>query len=156
MERYREIHISNSHHAKADWGKEVNLSEEVSKYRQEFIHLMESFPTIRNRHFGRTSMANYRIKVAPVDTPVHSTSCRAGSKVPKFQRVDIVMMLAQKDIKPAPTEWAALKKDANLRFSVDYRSLNAVSKRDSYPIYSLFHHLRQQQVFKSTGPRLWQ
>lgn len=49
------------------------------------------------------------------------------------------MMLSQKFIEPAQMEWTApiifaMKKDRMLRFCVDYRKLNAVTKLDSYLI----------------------
>lgn len=50
--------------------------------------------------------------------------------------------MAQKVAEPAQTEYAATKvlapsKDGTLRFCVDYRSLNALTKRDSYPILKM-------------------
>jgi len=42
-------------------------------------------------------------------------------------------------VKPAASPWASnivlvKKKDGTLRFRVDYRRLNAVTKQDSYPL----------------------
>lgn len=48
-------------------------------------------------------------------------------------------MITMEVIKPAQTEWESLiglvpKDDDNVRFCVDYRTLNAVTIRDSYPV----------------------
>ena len=64
-------------------------------------------------------------------------------------------MLAIDVIEPATSEWAAPvvfapKKDGLLRFCVDYRRLNAVTVRDSYPIpwmHECIDSLGDAQVF---------
>lgn len=64
-------------------------------------------------------------------------------------------MLSHKVMEPAQTEWAArivfaLKKDGSICFCVDYRKLNAVTKRDSYAIPRMdecIHSLGEVEVF---------
>lgn len=57
----------------------------------------------------------------------------------EFEKTKIDKILAENIIESAQTEWAAPivfapKKDRTLWFCVDYRKLNAVTGRDSYPI----------------------
>lgn len=52
----------------------------------------------------------------------------------KFLAVEVDRMLTEEVIEPATTEWAppnvfAPKKDGSLRFSIDYKKLNAVTIR---------------------------
>lgn len=93
---------------------------------------------IRIAYFGRITLAKPRIKLFKSDTaPVSSAPYWAGPKTPKFEKAELDKMLAESAIEPAKTEWAALvlvlKKDEILWFWVDYRNLNAVTKRESYP-----------------------
>ena len=57
----------------------------------------------------------------------------------EFETSGVSKMLLNKVIRPSKPEWAspvvlAPKNDGTLRFCVDYRKLNEVIKKDSYPI----------------------
>jgi len=64
---------------------------------------------------------------------------RAGPKARRAEAAEVESQLAADVIEPTSSEWGfpvvlVPKKDGTLRFCVDYRLLNAVSKRDSYPL----------------------
>lgn len=66
---------------------------------------------------------------------VHFARYRAGPKASEFEEVVNNKKLFEKVIKTAQEERAAPivsgpRKDASQRFCVDYRKMNAVSKRD--------------------------
>lgn len=92
-----------------------------------------------NGHPGRVTMAKYLL-VFQLDTaPVHSPPYRAASKMREFKQSESDVILANNIIDSAHTEGAAsivffLKKDGTVRFCIDYRELNTVAKRDTYPI----------------------
>lgn len=89
---------------------------------------------------GRISVAKHRIKLLDENTQtIHLALYWAGPKTREFEKVNIENMLRDNIIEHTQTKWAApivfaLMKDGSLRFSVDYRRLNAANKRDLYPI----------------------
>ena len=55
-------------------------------------------------------------------------------------------MLAEDVIEPASGPWASpivlvTKKDGSVRFCVDYRKLNNVTRKDAYPLPRITEHL---------------
>ncbi len=88
--------------------------------------------------FGRTNKVEHRIDTggaAPIRQPLR--------RIPPFQREEARKLLdemLQKDvIQPSSSPWASpiilvRKKDGSFRFCVDYRRVNAVTKKDAYPL----------------------
>ncbi|KAH8876832.1 Retrovirus-related Pol polyprotein from transposon opus [Schistosoma japonicum] len=78
-----------------------------------------------------------------IDTGDHKPIKQYPQRVPIHYRPEldkmIMEMLKQKVIKPSTSPWASpivivKKKDNSLRLWVDYRRLNAITKRDSFPL----------------------
>lgn len=90
---------------------------------------------------------------------VHSASCRAGPDRRQFEKVEIEKMLSQKFIEFGQTEWPASivftpKKNGTVHFCVDYQKLNAITKRDSYPIPHMdkcMDSLGEAAIFSTLG-----
>lgn len=140
MARHTDALQEDSQQLTHNWPDEVDLSNNYGQYCQQFIDMLSEFEHMWDRHLGRINAAKHRIELNDRNTaPVHSTPYRAGPKTRGFERVKIDKMLVGNIIEPAQTEWAspivfAPKEDGTLRFCVDYRKLNAVTKRDSSPI----------------------
>lgn len=88
---------------------------------------------------GTVSASKHRIDLVPGAKPVFQPPYRAGPRQRELEKMEIDKMLEADVIEPSTSEWAAPivfapKKDGSLRFYVDYRRLNAVTIRDSYPI----------------------
>ena len=71
--------------------------------------------------------------------PKKQAVCRTPFAVRNEIAVQLQRMLKQKIIQPSSSPWASpivlvRKKDGSLWFCVDYRSLNAVTKPDSFPL----------------------
>lgn len=90
-------------------------------------------------HLGSVSGACHSFRLKADSQPVQAVPYRAGPKMREHEKAEIDKMLKAKVIEPSTSEWAspivfAPKKDGTLRFCIDYRKLNAMTIRDSYPI----------------------
>ena len=90
-------------------------------------------------HIGTINLAKHRIELKEGSKPVYQQPYRAGPHQRQLEEEEIKKMLDADVIEPAITEWAtpivlAPKKDGSLRFFIDYRRLNELTVRDSYPI----------------------
>ena len=88
---------------------------------------------------GTISVTKHRIQLQPDSQPVHLQPYRAGTKAREFESAEVQRMLDDGVIERANSEWAApvvivSKKDGSLRFCVDYRKLNYLTVKDSYPL----------------------
>ena len=88
--------------------------------------------------FGRTNQIQHKIDTAGA-IPIRQRNRR----IPPAQREKTTQMLqdmmSKQIIKPSTSPWASpivlvRKKDGTLRFCVDYRKLNALTRKDAYPL----------------------
>jgi hypothetical protein len=91
------------------------------------------------REFGSGTLHSASHPADPGAKPAHSQPYRAGSKAREAESAEIQRNLKAEVIEPAMSEWAcpvALvpKPDGSMRFCIEYRKLNSVSLRDSYPL----------------------
>ncbi len=71
--------------------------------------------------------------------PIKQRSYRTSHQVQQKIREEVNEMLNNGIIRPSNSPWASpvvlvLKKDGNVRFCTDYRKLNAITRKDSYPL----------------------
>ena len=87
---------------------------------------------------GRTGLTKHKIDVgnsSPIRQPTRVTPMARREETANAIR----LMREQGIIEPSPSPWASpvvlvRKKDGGTRFCVDYRKLNAITKKDSYPL----------------------
>ena len=139
--RHRNVDKSDEKRLEEDWRDEINFNDKkYAEFKEPFLDMMSNFSDMWDGRLGTITAAKHRIDLDPVDSrPIHSAPYRAGPKAREFEKQEIQKMLAMNVIEPAQSEWAAPivfapKKDGALRFCVDYRRLNAITVRDSYPI----------------------
>ena len=123
---------------KENWREAVKIDPEFEKHRAKLIETLEPFEKMWDGHIGRVNITKHRFELVEGATPVHQPVRRAGPQQRELQWSEIKKQLADDVIEPSTAEWAAPivfapKKDGTLRFCIDYRRLNAVTKRDSYP-----------------------
>lgn len=94
--------------------------------------------------------------------PIHSTPYHAGSKHCRLEQEEGAQTKEDVAAEAAVTEWAlliviVLQNDGNSCLCVDYRRLNAVTLRDSYPIPrtdECIDSLGEEKVFATTDANL--
>jgi hypothetical protein len=105
---------------------------------------------------GRTSVVKHTIPLIN-DTPIKLRPYRIPFKLQEEGDNHIQQMLTNGIIRPSTSPWSApvvlvKKKDGKSRFCVDFRRLNAVTVRDTYPlprISDLLDRLAQSQFFST-------
>ena len=122
-----------------DWRTKIRLGASFEKNRDRIERLLEPYQDMWSGQLGQLKATEHRIELEPGSKPVHQAPYRAGPLQREMEKKEIDNMLEKGVIEPATTDWASPivfvpKADGSLRFCVDYRRLNAMTVRDSYPI----------------------
>ena len=128
--------------AEARTEKAIATTSSVSKEEmQQLYDTLEEFHdifSIDDDEFGETSFVGFNI-----DTGESSPIKQAARRVPYAVRQEIAAQLSKMQdggvIQPSKSSWASpevlvRKRDGSLRFCVDYRALNSVTKPDVFPL----------------------
>ncbi len=107
------------------------------KIRQLLLNNQEIFGT-KDEPFGKTDLVKHDIvteKCQPIKQHVRRIPFHLRSEADK----EVSKMLQAGVIEPSSSPWAApvvlvRKKDGTIRYCIDYRKLNDVTKKDSYPL----------------------
>ncbi len=122
-----------------DWKDEIDLSHLEPAVRRKVYHMLSRHASMWDGNLGTMYGAQHRIDLKPGSRPVHWQPYRAGMRAQQEEADEIDQMLRMKVFEPSCSEWASPivlvpKSDGSLRFCVDYRRLNALTIRDSYPL----------------------
>ena len=137
--RHEDVVQKDSTELDVHWSDMFNIDDAYIEYNDELLSLLEPFEAICDGHLGTVNITQHRIVLEPGAKPVFQPPYLAGPRQREFEKAEIQKMMEVDVIEPAVSEWAAPivfapKKDGSLRFCIDYRRLNAVTIRDSYPI----------------------
>ena len=88
---------------------------------------------------GEINTTVHRIELIPETCPIAKAPYRAGPKAREIEDAEVKKILEAGVIEPAQSEWASPvllvpKPDGSMRFCFDYRKLNAVTVKDTYPL----------------------
>jgi hypothetical protein len=106
--------------------------------QEDLKQLLNEFPDVTGEKLGRTAVIQHEIRVVDSE-PIHQQPYRVPVTRKEVIKKEIDKMLGMGIIQPSTSPWASPtvlveKKDGDVRFCVDYRKLNRVSKFDAYPM----------------------
>ena len=135
--------------ASSQSSREVNLLEQLdlqinhlsAKQKLQLTNLITNYTNVfalNSQELGTTSLVKHVINTGnhpPVRQPLRRMPFALRNKVDGM----VQEMLAQEVVQPSQSPWASpivlvKKKDGGLRFCVDYRQLNRVTKLDVFPL----------------------
>ena len=117
----------------------IDLSHVQPTLQSDVRQLLKKYEKLFDGTLGEINTTKHRIQLKNDALPVHAQPYRAGPSAREFEHLEVNKMLEHNVIEPAQSEWAspvviAPKKDGSLRFCVDYRKLNDLTIKDSYPL----------------------
>jgi transposase InsO family protein len=121
------------------WKEAVQLGHLTVEQRESILQMLAKHRSMWNGRLGHVHSTSHRIDLLPGSRPVHCQPYRAGPRAREIGLAEIQRMLDAGVIERATSEWASpivlvAKPDGSTRFCVDYRRLNAITVRDSYPL----------------------
>ena len=121
------------------WLSEADLGHLDDEVRCKVETLLRKYSAVCDGRLGALKGAVHRIEIASGAKPIFQQPYRCGIERRKAEEAEVKRMLEAGVITPSNAEWASPvvfvpKPDGSLRFCVDYRKLNAVTVRDSYPM----------------------
>ena len=119
-------------------GIDVDLSGPQLTQVEQLLHRNSSVFATSGQPLGRTELVQHDI-VTLNDQPIKQRVRRTPFHLQKEAKAEVEKMLDSGVIEPSCSPWASpvvlvRKKDGTLRYCIDYRKLNAVTQKDSYPL----------------------
>lgn len=133
-----------------------NISVEQKERLFELLKKYKHLFARDESELGQTSLTKHYIDTGDV-RPIRQRDYRRGPAQEKIIREEVEKMLHNGVIQKSSSPWASpvvlvKKKDGKIRFCVDYRKLNKVTKKDAYPlprIDDLLDRLGRATIFSS-------
>ena len=115
-----------------------NLEGDQERRLQDLLDRYQSLFAKDKSELGRTNLVEHVIETEQ-SQPIRKRPYRTSYTEQKVIQEEIQNNLKAGLIKPSTSPWAApvtlvKKKDGSVRFCVDYRALNAATKKDVYPL----------------------
>ncbi|XP_078666715.1 uncharacterized protein LOC144908750 [Branchiostoma floridae x Branchiostoma belcheri] len=122
----------------AKWRDAVVDKDLSDEQRQQLDDLLREFADIFQDNPGRTTLTEHHIDTGN-SKPVRQRAYRVAQAHREKMREELQKMEEMGVIEPSKSEWASPvvlvpKKDGSIRFCVDFRKVNAVSRFDAYPM----------------------
>jgi hypothetical protein len=120
---------------------QLNIGPLDAKQGKQFSQLLMEFSDLfaqDTTELGRTDLVTHRIYTEE-GPPIRSRPYSSSPTEQTFIKEEIQRMLDSGLIRPSSSPWTSpvvlvRKKNGKLRFCVDYRKLNSITKKDAYPL----------------------
>ena len=127
-------------HTHADYNISSDLPPAQAAQLRAFLDQNQDIFAESNFDLGRASVVKHDI-YTDGSTPIRQRPYRTAPAQRDEITKHIYTMLEADVIEPSTSPWASpvvlvKKKDGSTRFCVDYRELNAITKKDSYPCHT--------------------
>ncbi|CAN8062284.1 unnamed protein product [Agarophyton chilense] len=118
---------------------DLDLAHVSEHYRTKIRSMLKKYTSMWSGKLGEISATEHHIDLVPGSRPISQPPYRAGPRTRQIEEENVSKMLEEGLIKAAQSAWASPvvlgpKPDGSLRFCIDYRKLNAVTVRDTYPL----------------------
>ena len=119
--------------------EDIDLSHVDEPYRTRLCELLSKYSSMWSGALGEITLTEHRIDLKEGSKPLAQQPYRAGFREREVIAQEVEKMLRAGVIEPAMSAWASPvvlvpKPDGSSRFCVDYRRLNGITVRDSYPL----------------------
>lgn len=120
------------------WKEKIDVNHLDDEQQVKLFDVLSNFSSLWNGQLGTVEGVKHRIDTGD-SHPVWSMPYRAGPAQRNLEKKEVTRMLELDMIEPSDAEWASPvvlvpKADGSTRFCIDYRHLNSLTKRDSYPL----------------------
>ena len=126
-----------------------SLSSEEQEQLHQLLEQNRDVFAFNSKQLGRMGIVQHVIDMGG-SLPIRQRPYRVGPATQKEINSQIEEMLANDVIQPSVSPWASpvvlvTKKDGKKRFCIDFRKLNAVTSKDSYPLLRIDDTLNRLQ-----------
>ncbi len=123
---------------KKDVLEDIFVSHLSSEVQEAVLRIIATHPDVLSQELGVAQVMTSHVIITS-GMPIKLRAYRVSPKEDAFIQEEIQRMLAAGIIRPSTSSWSfpvvtVTKKDGKLRFCVDYRRLNAITKKDAYPL----------------------
>lgn len=117
----------------------LDFSHVLQAFRESLRNMLLRYDSMWDGRIGEISFVKQRIDLDPPEGTHMQRPFRTDPDYRKFGSNEVQRMIEQGIIEPSQSEWAlpvvvSTKYDGSLRFCVDFRELNAMIIRDTYPL----------------------